>query len=510
MKKIVSILCLSLLFFACSDDNEKEIEEIGNKISVSSETLAFQNTGEAVGGNNSVKIESDGDWCLSGKKTWCRPSATEGKNGETVTFEVDPNSETDSRSTTFSFICGSQVAKVVVTQSQDNLIDIYKDNFEVSRHGEVITVRVNASNEVNYEIPDNSKDWISLASESDRQDQKTKGLGTSLFRFKVNANDIYKNRTGHIVLHSAGGISKDVTVLQDRRIDLNPEKLIYEIPANGGSVNVQISTNLAYKVVVPEYAKSWVTYKAPSGEMEEPENLETFNEQFTIKLQGEITRACKIELQALDGSLNTTVVFKQKGKNPQMIEIPDENFRKSLADNYYILNELGNTTCEMTDLGANLSTLNVSGKKIHSLEGFKSFKNLQTLTCKTNYLKIIDLDGTNIGTLNADENALETIICGSAPISSVNVSVSSYSKMKGLIDPDGNKSEKLTVSGYNVTMVQTIGNIALGYLNIVQCPRCSYFSVSGCKAGMKIHINRNYPGYINPSFLPTGAEVIRE
>lgn len=258
MKKIISILCLSLLFFACSDDNEKAIEEIGNKISVSSEALAFQNTGEAVGGNNSVKIESDGDWRLSGKKTWCRPSVTEGKNGETVTFEVDPNPETDARSTTFSFICGNQVAKVVVTQSQDDLIDIYKDNFEVSRHGEEITVRVNVSNEVNYEIPDNSKEWISLIPESDEQEQNTRSLATSLFRFKVNANDIYKNRTGNIILHSAGGISKNVTIQQDRRIDLNPEKLIYEIPANGGSVNVQISTNLAYKVVVPEYALSLI------------------------------------------------------------------------------------------------------------------------------------------------------------------------------------------------------------------------------------------------------------
>ena len=508
MKKIISILCLSLLFFACSDDNEKGIEEIGNKISVSSEALAFQNTGEAVGGKNSVKIESDGDWRLSGKKTWCRPSATEGKNGEIVTFEVDPNSEADSRSTTFSFICGSQVAKVVVTQSQDDLIDIYKDNFEVSRHGEVITVRVNASNEVNYEIPDNSKDWISLASESDGQDQNTRSLGTSLFRFKVNENDIYKNRTGHIVLHSAGGISKDVTVLQDRRIDLNPEKLIYEIPANGGSVNVQISTNLAYKVVVPEYAKSWVTYKAPSGEMEEPEDLETFNEQFTIKLQGEMTRACKIELQALDGSLNTTLTFKQKGSNPQMIEIPDENFRKCLADNSYILNETGNATCEMTDLGANLTSLDVSKQGIHSLEGIKIFKKLNSLTCKSNYLKTIDIDGMNISTLNADENALETMICGSAPVSNVSVSVSSYSKTKGLIDPDGNASTTFTVSGSNVQMVQVIGNSNLGYLNTVQCPRCFYIAVSGCKPGMKIHVNRSFSG--TPNGLPAGAEVIRE
>lgn len=508
MKKIISILCLSLLLFACSDDNKKEIEEVGNKITVSSEVLAFQNTGEAVGGNNSVKIESDGNWRLSGKRTWCRPSAIEGKNGETVTFEVDPNSEVDSRSTTFSFICGSQVAKVVVTQSQDDLIDIYKDNFEVSRHGEEITVRVSASNEVNCEIPDNSKSWISLVPEPDVQDQSSRSLEISLFRFKVNANDIYENRTGHIILHSAGGMSKDVTVQQDRRIDLNPEKLIYEIPANGGSVNVQISTNLAYKVIVPEYAKSWVTYKAPSGEMEEPEELETFNEQFTISLQGEMTRVCKIELQALDGSLKTTLTFKQKGNNPQMIEIPDENFRKYLADNSYILNETGNATCEMTDLGSSLTSLDVSKQSIHSLEGIKMFKNLRSLSCKTNYLKTIDIDGMNISTLNADGNALETMICGSAPVSNVNLSVSSYSNTKGLIDPDGNASTTFTVSGSNVQMVQVIGNSNLEYLNAVRCPRCFYITVSGCKPGMKIHISRSFSG--TPNGLPAGAEVIRE
>ena len=509
MKKIISILCLSLslLFFACSDDNEKEIKENGNKISVSSEALVFQNTGEAVGGNNSVKIESDGDWRLSGKKTWCRPSVTEGENGETVTFEVDPNPETDARSTIFSFICGNQVAKVVVTQSQDDLIDIYKDNFEVSRHGEEITVRVKASNEVNYEIPDNSRDWISLISEPDVQED-TRSLGTSLFRFKVNANDIYKNRTGHIILYSAGGISKDVTVQQDRRIDLNPEKLVYEIPANGGSVNVQISTNLAYKVVVPEYAKSWVTYKAPSGEMQEPEDLETFNEQFAISPQGEMTRACKIELQALDGSLNTTLIFKQKGTNPQMIEIPDENFRKYLADNSYVLNETGNATCEMTDLGANLTSLDVSKQGIHSLEGIKCFKNLKSLSCNTNYLKTIDIDGMSISILKADENALETMNCGSAPVSNVNVSVSSYSNLKGLVDPDGNASATFTVSGSNIQMVQVVGNSNLEYLNAVQCPRCFYIAVSGCKPGMKIHVSRSFSG--TPNGLPAGAEVIRD
>lgn len=136
------------------------------------------------------------------------------------------------------------------------------------------------------------------------------------------------------------------------------------------------------------------------------------------------------------------------------------------------------------------------------------FKNLRTLICNTNYLKTLDIDGMNINTLKTDENALETIICGSAPVSNVNVSVSSYSNLKGLIDPDGNTSTTFTISGTHVQMVQVVGNSNLEYLNTVQCPSCFYIAVSGCKPGMKIHVNRSFSG--NPNGLPAGAEVIKE
>ena len=114
----------------------------------------------------------------------------------------------------------------------------------------------------------------------------------------------------------------------------------------------------------------------------------------------------------------------------------------------------------------------------------------------------------NISTLIADGNALETMICGSAPVSNVNLSVSSYSNLKGLIDPDGNASTTFTVSGSNVQMVQVVGNSNLGHLNTVQCSSCFYIAVSGCKPGMKIHVNRSFSG--TPNGLPAGAEVIRE
>lgn len=507
MKKIFFILCLFLGFLSCSDEKEKEIAPIGYTISVSDGSLLFLNTGDAVENKYSVKVESNAEWRLSGKKTWCKPSITEGEGGEIVTFEADPNPSTDSRSTMFTFICGDKVAQLVVTQAQEDVIDIYRDNFEIDRMGGEITVRVNSSNHLTYEIEENSKSWVTLLPKAE---QGTRSMETSVLSFTINENDTYRNRTGYITLRSSDGISKNVTIHQGRRIDLKTDKPVYEIPVNGGIVKVRISTNLAYRLIVPESTKSWLTYTAPSEEMEEPADITTFEEELTIGVQGEMTRAGRIELQSLDGSLKTAIILKQKGTTPKMVEIPDNNFRKYLSDNYYVLDESEGPTCELTDLGANVTALDASGQKIHSLEGIKVFTKLTSLTCKTNYLKTLDLDGTNIATANLDENPLEVITCGSAPLSDINVSASSYSNTKGLVDPDGNKSQTFTVSGNNVTMVQSASNSNVGYFNIVRCPKCSYFTVSGCKAGIKIHINKNYTGYIPSWGLPTGAEVIRE
>ncbi|MNS50432.1 Internalin-J precursor [compost metagenome] len=107
--------------------------------------------------------------------------------------------------------------------------------------------------------------------------------------------------------------------------------------------------------------------------------------------------------------------------NAQIVAIPDANFKaklleasssnqiaKDLANNYFKidLNEDG----EIQESEAlQVSSLNISKSSISSLEGIKSFTNIQFLLCFENQITSLDLSGlTNIQDLNFSNNQITT------------------------------------------------------------------------------------------------------
>ena len=70
------------------------------------------------GGELSVTVSSADTWELSGECDWCTPSVRSGENGDPIRFTVPAISEdvTESRSTSFSIICGPASAEIKITQ----------------------------------------------------------------------------------------------------------------------------------------------------------------------------------------------------------------------------------------------------------------------------------------------------------------------------------------------------------------------------------------------------------
>ena len=93
-----------------------EIAITQNGYSVSSEpdTLNFYFDG----GELSVTVSSADTWELSGECDWCTPSVRSGENGDPIRFTVPAISEdaTESRSTSFSIICGPATAEIIIVQ----------------------------------------------------------------------------------------------------------------------------------------------------------------------------------------------------------------------------------------------------------------------------------------------------------------------------------------------------------------------------------------------------------
>jgi uncharacterized lipoprotein YajG len=85
-KNLMIVLSVSLLLWGCSDDDES-INNGNSTISLSTNILQVDKNG----GDATVTVTSSDNWRLSGICDWAHPSITSGKDGDVVTFTIDPN-----------------------------------------------------------------------------------------------------------------------------------------------------------------------------------------------------------------------------------------------------------------------------------------------------------------------------------------------------------------------------------------------------------------------------------
>ena len=505
MKRLLYIIPFLLLFAAaCTEDPvEPQTQDDGSGIALSVTTLSFLNTGEAVDGAASVTVTSNADWTLIGKDDWCHPSVTEGKNGESVIFTADVNPGSESRTAEFFFVSGSKTEKLYVMQKQNSVIELFKDEFDLPREGGDIAVRVSANDKVTVNIPADYP-WITMV-----ETPASKSLDLNVFYFHIEETDVYEQRSGRIEVLS-GGNTVPATVTQERKVELRVEQATYDAGANGGTVEVTVHTNLPYSVDVPDVTSSWLTPDLDEDAGTDPGTITTRTERFTVGTQGEMTRAGKITLTSLDGSLTTSFVIRQRGSNPKTIEIPDENFRQALADiSYVIIDGYEAPECELSDLGQNATEMNVSGKNIESIEGIRNFPNVQNLDCSNNNITKMDFSGTKVYTDYNNNysklygNPIEELIGGNY-IQYVMLNCADGNKQEvpgnGLTGANGVSSKKLRVEGSAIMAVYVQYNPALEKVDISSCAKLNsiyYLGATGC-------------GINNPPFrayFPTGTYI---
>lgn len=103
-------------------------------------------------------------------------------------------------------------------------------------------------------------DWLEVNPKNGKAGSATITLSTT----KKNENLEERQAYVHI---NAGTVSKVITVTQKRKEDLylTPEEC--NVPASDGNINIDLTTNLEYKVLISDDCKEWVTLaKSKKGE----------------------------------------------------------------------------------------------------------------------------------------------------------------------------------------------------------------------------------------------------
>ncbi|WP_423129034.1 BACON domain-containing protein [Gaoshiqia sp. Z1-71] len=493
MKKLFIIVTAIAFLFSCSDDNNEELTQ-QDEISISAETILFNS--EAVSASNTVKVTSSNDWRLTGKKTWCIPSLVEGKNGDQVSFTAEENNTGENRSITYTFICGSKIAKLEVMQSQNNVIELVtKTIYDVASAGSDISVRLNTNVNFTIEIPDENKEWIT----NPNTNTPPQGIEPSWLYFKIAGNNTYRARTGKIIIKGQGIADQEITINQAQNDAIILNEINYHVSSTGGVVTVNLQSNVPYTVSIPASKQTWV---GKTSETTAPvtEGLNSFQETFEVN-ETTISRVAQITFAG--GAASSTAIFVQLSANPVYTTIPDINFRNFLKSNDYIfvMNDVTGESVATQD-GLNATSFAVSSRTIYSLLGIEVFTNLRTLNCSSNYITELDLSyNTAITSLTCTTNKLNKLILGDINITSLSFTTNN------LRNPALEYSTELTIVS-NKLRTFTCSSTQIITLDMSECPALTSLTCSSATALTTLYLKESQIANLTTFNKPAATTVV--
>lgn len=236
------LILLAIAFTACEEDRFFNID--------TPEALSFTSEGS----EKSFNISTNMEWSVSSTEPWCVVTPSSGissPDGLVVKVICEPNDSPEARQCMLTFVSGESVVYVVVKQELKTMFSVSETSFNVSDAYAKLGVGVSTTEDYDVEISSGAASWISVLS--------TRSLKRDSVYFSVAANDTYSSRKGEIVLKQRYSGNTETIVVNQRQNDfVGVSQEEFEVGSEGETVELAVTSNLNWEVVIPKDAKSWV------------------------------------------------------------------------------------------------------------------------------------------------------------------------------------------------------------------------------------------------------------
>lgn len=306
---MITLLAATMLW-SCSDD---ESINNGNEAIISLSTNTIQ--ADKNGGDVTVTVTSSGDWRLSGACDWAHPSVTSGKDGDVVTFTIDPNTADEKRIAIFKFFTGSVVVPLQVETFPDYILDLLSDdNLSISKEENLVQIQLNTNiAEPLITCSEGSEEWLKF-------DRRSDFGGKVILSFKAATNVTYKDRSATITISSPFVTDPiNVNVNQKRTEAIIPETnlLMYDLAAR--TISFKVKYNIEYTVSVTQ-GDEWITKQSVSQPQPEDDGLTTVTLTYGLSSATD-TRGGLIRITDTDNTLTSDIAVIQKNPNIELVSI---------------------------------------------------------------------------------------------------------------------------------------------------------------------------------------------
>ena len=206
------------------------------------------------GGKIEVEVKANVDYQFAISETataWITEAKSKSRGLTTYkhTFEIANNEDVEKREGEITFKSGDKVETVKVYQAGGALILLSQNEYTVSDAGDTISVDIKSNVEYGVQMPD--VDWIT-------DEASSRGMSSHTLMYVITANESYDNRSAEIIFYDKNSELKDtLKVVQVQKDAIVISQKIYDVKAEGDTIEVKLSANVDFEVTMPEV--DWIS-----------------------------------------------------------------------------------------------------------------------------------------------------------------------------------------------------------------------------------------------------------
>ena len=404
-------------------------------------------------------------------KSWVSYVGTRAMTTSRLLFSISPNEETATREGTITITSeiGKETIKIYQFGVSPALVLTQKE-YIVPSDGQTIKVELNSN--VDYEVAMPSVDWIT--------ESPTRAISTHTHYYTIASNTTCDNRSAKIHFYNKeNNIDEIVEITQLQKDALIIGKTDYQVPQEGGTVDVTLQHNIDFEIKINE-TDTWIT-QIETRALQENQLRFNISENTTGA-----ERIGKIMIANTQQNISQTITITQSAI--PVLDIPDPNFKAYLVTNYdqNSDNEISQSEIEK------VTYLTLTGLSIASLEGIEHFTNLKGLSCDNNSLTELDLSkNTQLTGLTCGYNKISKLILPPNAEKMTSLSCGD-NKLTGKLDCSNwvnltnlnchtNNFTALDLTGCSELIGLSCGNNNLTSLNVQDCSNLTTLQCGGNK-----------------------------
>ena len=458
--------------FTCATESAKFVltQKGKDALTVTKSKFEVSAQGEQIAVEVNANISFDYE-IAQADKSWVSYVGSRAMTTSRLLFSISPNEETATREGTITITSeiGKETIKIYQFGASPALVLTQKE-YIVPSDGQRIKVELNSN--VDYEVAMPSVDWIT--------ESPTRAISTHTHYYTIASNTTCDNRSTEIHFYNKeNNIDEIVEITQLQKDALIIGKTDYQVPQEGGTVDVTLQHNIDFEIKINE-TDTWIT-QIETRALQENQLRFNISENTTGA-----ERIGKIMIANTQQNISQTITITQSAI--PVLDIPDPNFKAYLVANYdqNSDNEISRFEIEK------LKSLIVSSLGIASLEGIEHFTNLEGLACDNNSLTELDLSkNTQLTELTCGYNKISKLIlppnaekmtwlsCGDNKLTG-KLDCSNWVNLTNL-NCHTNNFTALDLTGCSELIGLSCGNNNLTSLNVQDCSNLTTLQCDGNK-----------------------------